>query len=120
MTQFVRPNHLIPEDQLACWIAQIALGLDYLHNQANIIHRDIKLQNILVMKNGLLKLADFGISRKLFPEEFAKTSLGTPYNLAPEIVEHSKYDYKADIWSFGCMLSELCCSEKPFYGKSVK
>lgn len=120
MTQFISSDHLIPEEQLANWIAQIALGLDYLHNQANIIHRDIKLQNILVMKNGLLKLADFGISRKLFPEELAKTSLGTPCNLAPEIVQHSTYDYKADIWSFGCLLSELCCSQKPFYGVSVK
>lgn len=71
---------------MACWIAQIALGLDYLHNVVHIIHRDIKLQNILVMKNGLLKLADFGISRKLCPGEYAQTSLGTPSSLAPEVM----------------------------------
>lgn len=121
MTQFVRPGQTVSEEQLASWIAQIALGLDYLHTQANIIHRDIKLQNLLVMKNGLLKLADFGISRQLHPEEkFAKTTTGTPYNLAPEMVRNNKYDYKADIWGFGCLLSEICCARKPFSGGSLK
>jgi NIMA (never in mitosis gene a)-related kinase len=116
MTQFIKPNHTITEEQITNWIAQIALGLDYLHNQARIIHRDIKLQNILVMQNGLLKLADFGISRKLDKEEYAKTSLGTPCYLSPEMIEHSKYDYKADIWTLGCSLSELCSGRKPFKG----
>lgn len=56
------------------------------------------------MQNGLLKLADFGIAKRLEAEEFAKTSLGTPCYLSPEMILRSEYNYKTDIWGLGCSL----------------
>lgn len=84
------------------------------------IHRDIKTRNILVMDNGLLKLADFGVARKMERgEDFARTSVGTPYYLSPEAINFGKCDNKSDVWSLGCVMFELCSRQKPFDGKSI-
>lgn len=55
----------IPQEELLKWLCQICLALHYLHNEERVLHRDIKVKNILVMQNGLLKLGDFGTSRQL-------------------------------------------------------
>ena len=71
----------------------------------------------MVKHNGLLKMADFGVARKLDKgEDFARTSVGTPYYLSPESINLGKYDSKTDIWSLGCVLYEICKKEKPFQG----
>jgi Protein kinase domain len=65
-------------------------------------------------------LTDFGISKKLEnTNDLAKTGLGTPYYLSPEICQNKKYDHKSDIWMLGCVLFEVCCLERPFDGSSV-
>ena len=51
--------------------------------------------------------------------DFAKTSLGTPYFLSPEICSGNKYNFKTDMWMLGCVLYELCCLKKPFEGEST-
>lgn len=77
---------------------QILDGFKSLRKQG-IIHRDIKLKNILVTKNNVLKIADFGLAIK---ETHAKSMVGTPYTKAPEVYEGlKKYTDKADIWSLG-------------------
>ncbi len=66
-----------------------------------------------------MKLGDFGISKTLeFTGQFAKTSLGTPYYLSPEICQSQNYNYTTDIWMLGCVVYELCALEKPFMGDS--
>lgn len=72
--------------QVVNLIIQLALGLKHLRNN-NIIHRDIKPSNILISEKGLLKIADFGISKQLEGNAQAKTCLGTPFYAAPEIIE---------------------------------
>ena len=68
-----------------------------------------------------IKLGDFGISKKLeSTDEFASTSLGTPYYLSPEMCISSTYNHKSDIWMMGCLLHELCSLEKPFSGDSLQ
>lgn len=70
------------------------------------------------MENGLLKVADFGVSRKLeVGEEFAATSIGTPECLSPEIIDLGKYDSKTDVWGLGCIMFELCTGNKPFHAQ---
>jgi NIMA (never in mitosis gene a)-related kinase len=72
------------------------------------------------MANGLLKIADFGTARQLKKnEEFAMTSVGTPYYLSPEAVKGPKYNSKSDIWGLGCIMFELCTGKRPFMGTNL-
>ena len=64
------------------------------------MHRDLKLANIL-MHDGEIKIADFGFSKLLTNEEFTQTMLGSPLNMAPEVLGGNQYNIKADIWSIG-------------------
>ncbi len=83
-------------------------GLNYLH-ESKILHRDIKTQNIFIDSEGVIKLADFGISKILeHTQHLASTVIGTPYYLSPEACSSSGYSFKSDIWSLGCVLYELC------------
>ncbi len=79
----------------------------------NILHRDLKLPNIL-KNNGYLKIADFGFSRLLNSDDLASTMLGSPLNMAPEVLSGIDYDNKADIWSIGTVFYELLFGKPPF------
>ncbi|XP_050409828.1 probable serine/threonine-protein kinase nek3 [Patella vulgata] len=102
------------EDLILTWFVQINMALAYIHSQ-NILHRDLKPQNIFVTKGDVLKLGDFGIARLLNDKsDFAMTVIGTPYYLSPEICQNQPYNHKSDIWALGCILYELCCLRVPF------
>ncbi|GAA0147384.1 non-receptor serine/threonine protein kinase [Lithospermum erythrorhizon] len=100
-------------------VTQLALdaaeGLSYLHSK-QIIHRDLKTANMLLDKNGRVKIIDFGISR--FDDLNEKTQdIGTIGYIAPEVRTGSKYDHKCDVFSFGICLWEIfCCSAYRFAG----
>ncbi|XP_053236538.1 serine/threonine-protein kinase Nek5 isoform X3 [Podarcis raffonei] len=105
---------LFDEDKILSWFVQISLGLKHIHDR-KILHRDVKAQNIFLSNNGVIaKLGDFGIARMLSNTmEFARTCVGTPYYLSPEICENKPYNNKTDIWSLGCVLYELCTLKHP-------
>ncbi|XP_014645504.1 PREDICTED: serine/threonine-protein kinase Nek5 [Ceratotherium simum simum] len=111
---------LFSEDQILSWFVQISLGLKHIHDR-KILHRDIKAQNIFLSKNGMVaKLGDFGIARVLNNSmELARTCVGTPYYLSPEICQNKPYNNKTDIWSLGCVLYELCTLRHPFEGRNL-
>lgn len=92
----------------------VLLGLQYLHEVCRMCHRDIKPDNILVTPEGRCKVADFGASRALEQTTLLKTCIGTPYYMAPEVVQGEGYDESADIWSFGATLFEMSCGKPPF------
>lgn len=105
-----------PFDESRIWdiLIQVTKGLDYIHSK-NILHRDIKSQNIFLEKNGSVKIGDFGLGRVLSSQShFANTVVGTPLYFSPEVCEERKYDEKSDIWSFGVLLYEMCALEPPF------
>lgn len=97
----------MPEDFIFDIVTQTLLALEFLKSR-RVVHRDIKAGNILLLTNGISKLCDFGVSR-LFKrgETFTKTIIGTPYWMAPEIVEQSGYAYNCDVWSLGITMIEM-------------
>ena len=103
-----------PENKILDWFTQVCLAIKHIHDR-KILHRDIKSQNIFLMKNGQIKLGDFGIAKCLNQTiDKAKTYVGTPYYLSPEIINSQPYDFKSDIWSLGVLLYEMCALKMPF------
>ena len=92
---------------------QMLIGLKNLHDH-NIMHRDLKSANILIMKNGIYKLGDLNIS-KVYNSNFHNSKMGTPCYAAPEIWNNKPYTFKSDIWSLGIILYELCTFKLPFF-----
>jgi len=109
ITELKKQNfNYMPEEQILTWFVQMCLALKHVHDR-KILHRDLKSQNIFLMKSGMIKLGDFGIARVLnSTNELAATVVGTPYYLSPEIVQSNHYDFKTDIWSLGVLLYEMC------------
>uniref|UniRef100_A0A5F8GY98 non-specific serine/threonine protein kinase n=1 Tax=Monodelphis domestica TaxID=13616 RepID=A0A5F8GY98_MONDO len=111
---------LFPEDQIMDWFVQICLALKHVHDR-KILHRDIKSQNIFLTKDGTIQLGDFGIARVLNSTvELARTCIGTPYYLSPEICENKPYNNKSDIWALGCVLYEMCTLKHAFEAGNMK
>jgi len=96
-------------------ILQIINGLKYLHGN-NIMHRDIKLDNILLDSEMNLKIADFGFATT---DLFSQKQLGTPNYIAPEIVKKQKYDYKVDIWALGVLIYIISFGVAPFFSPTA-
>lgn len=108
-----------PEDKILDWFCQICLAVKHLHDK-KVLHRDLKSGNIFLTKGGLVKLGDFGISKNLDNTmDKAKTVIGTPYYLSPEIIMNKPYSFQSDIWSLGVLLYEICLLKMPFDAKSM-
>ena len=102
------------ESQILSWLVQIAFALQYIHKK-NILHRDLKTQNIFLTSQNLIKIGDFGISKSLSHTlDLATTAIGTPHYLSPEICRRQPYNHKSDIWSLGCVLYEMCALQLAF------
>lgn len=102
-----------PENLVALYMSQVLYGLIYLHEQG-VIHRDIKGANILTTKEGLVKLADFGVATKATGLDQSSV-VGTPYWMAPEVIELSGATTASDIWSLGCTVIELIEGKPPYH-----
>ncbi|XP_005406910.1 PREDICTED: serine/threonine-protein kinase Nek11 isoform X2 [Chinchilla lanigera] len=108
---------IFTENQIIEWFIQLLLGVDYMHER-RILHRDLKSKNIF-LKNNLLKIGDFGVSRLLMGScDLATTLTGTPHYMSPEALKHQGCDTKSDIWSLACILYEMCCMEHAFTGST--
>ncbi|XP_023739694.1 mitogen-activated protein kinase kinase kinase 1 [Lactuca sativa] len=104
------------DSQVSAYTRQILSGLNYLHER-KVVHRDIKCANILVDANGSVKLADFGLAKATTLNDI-KSCKGTPYWMAPEVVNNSRsnngYGLAADIWSLGCTVLEMLTRKIPY------
>lgn len=121
MKQQMTPENLpLQIDEIINISLQICRGLRAAH-QAGIIHRDIKPQNILINKEGVVKLLDFGVAKLKGSEKITKeyTTVGTIHYMAPEQIRMKNVDQQADIWSLGVVLYEVLTGELPFKGKKI-
>ncbi|XP_055151420.2 serine/threonine-protein kinase Nek11 isoform X6 [Symphalangus syndactylus] len=115
--EYKQAGKIFPENQIIEWFIQLLLGVDYMHER-RILHRDLKSKNIF-LKNNLLKIGDFGVSRLLMGScDLATTLTGTPHYMSPEALKHQGYDTKSDIWSLACILYEMCCMTHAFAGSN--
>nr|XP_026696688.1 serine/threonine-protein kinase Nek1-like [Ciona intestinalis] len=109
-----------PERQVLSWFVQLCLALKHVHDR-KILHRDIKTSNIFLTKSGAIKLGDFGIARVLNNTmELARTCIGTPYYLSPEICENKPYNNKSDVWALGCVVYETLTLKHAFEAGNMK
>ena len=113
-------NKCFPSNDVAKIIKEIICAVYYLHNMdPPIIHRDIKPENVLIDKNGVAKLTDFGWSNYVDSNEVRRTYCGTPVYLAPEMIKEIGHDEHLDIWCIGVLLFELLTGNVPFKGKDI-
>lgn len=89
-------------------------AISYLHD-SGIIHRDIKAANIMLCKDGSVKLGDFGVSVQSNKEIEERPFAGSPFWMAPEVAKRLKFDEKADIWSFGVTMIEVLYGRPPLW-----
>lgn len=117
-------NHRLPEEMARTYFQQLVYGINYVHSQ-KIAHRDLKPENILITKDEILKITDFGLSNvqntdtmgAVVADMNLKTCCGTPYYVAPEVVNKDKKGYSgftADIWSMGVILFVMLTGNLPF------
>ncbi|KAK1943533.1 Serine/threonine-protein kinase Nek1 [Phytophthora citrophthora] len=124
--QFVSPDNdptdsrgYFPISQVLDWFVQMAMAIKYLHGQ-RVLHRDLKASNIFLTTENVVKLGDFGIAKTLDSTlDQAKTVVGTPYYMSPEVCESKPYSYASDVWSLGCVLYEMLALRHAFDAPNI-
>mmetsp|Transcript_4072 Transcript_4072/g.6301 ORF Transcript_4072/g.6301 Transcript_4072/m.6301 type:complete len:714 (+) Transcript_4072:125-2266(+) len=112
-------NTYFKEEQIIDWFSQMVLALQYIHEK-RILHRDLKTQNIFLTEKNVVKLGDFGVSRVLDGTmDMAKTVIGTPYYMSPELFQNKPYSYKSDVWALGCVLYEMTTLKHAFDARDM-
>ena len=107
----IRDIGLLNKEQTNFYIASMLIAINYLHTR-KIIYRDIKPENIIVERNGYIKLVDFGTAKEI--EDRTKTIIGTPHYMAPETIMGGEYSFQVDYWSISICMYEFICGIVPF------
>ncbi|XP_069681638.1 RAC serine/threonine-protein kinase isoform X2 [Periplaneta americana] len=110
-------ERVFSEDRTRFYGAEIISALGYLHEEG-IIYRDLKLENLLLDKDGHIKIADFGLCKEdITYGRTTKTFCGTPEYLAPEVLDDNDYGRAVDWWGIGVVMYEMMCGRLPFYNR---
>lgn len=119
MLDYIISHGRLREKQARKFSRQIASALDYCHRNS-IVHRDLKIENILISKTGDIKIIDFGLSNLFDPKSLLSTYCGSLYFAAPELLQAKPYTGpEIDVWSFGIVLYVLVCGKVPFDDQSM-
>uniref|UniRef100_A0A452INC7 non-specific serine/threonine protein kinase n=2 Tax=Testudinoidea TaxID=8486 RepID=A0A452INC7_9SAUR len=110
-------ERVFSEDRTRFYGAEIVSALDYLHS-GKIVYRDLKLENLMLDKDGHIKITDFGLCKEGITDAATmKTFCGTPEYLAPEVLEDNDYGRAVDWWGLGVVMYEMMCGRLPFYNQ---
>ncbi|XP_042041349.1 SNF1-related protein kinase catalytic subunit alpha KIN10-like [Salvia splendens] len=110
---YITEKKRLQEDEARHYFQQIIAGVEYCHRN-NVVHRDLKLENLLLDEKGNVKIADFGLSNIMKDGNLLRTACGSPNYAAPEIISAQPYGPEVDIWSCGIILYALLCGALPF------
>ncbi|EFP13176.1 CRE-NEKL-1 protein [Caenorhabditis remanei] len=116
-----RSQNLLEEELIVDMMIQMCSAVAYLHENS-VLHRDLKTANVFLTRDSFVKIGDFGISKIMGTETLAqgaKTVVGTPYYISPEMCSGVSYNEKSDMWALGCILYEMCCLKKAFEGDNL-
>jgi serine/threonine protein kinase len=121
LNAYIRDHYAgrLPEDRVRRILAQLC-GAFRVIRQHKVVHRDLKLSNILVTEDFEIKLADFGFAKLLEEDEFLRSQVGTPLTMAPEVIERKEYNEKCDIWSLGVITYQMLFGCNPFFKQQEK
>ncbi|KAL4445119.1 hypothetical protein ABPG74_018847 [Tetrahymena malaccensis] len=117
INKHIKNGTYFQEEEIWNVLIQVTKGLQSLH-QLSIYHRDLKSANVFMNKDGSIKLGDFNVS-KICKQGLLYTQTGTPYYASPEVWRDLPYDSKADIWSVGCVIYEMCALKPPFRAENM-
>ena len=119
LNKIIKELGMLSKSQAQFYSASIILATEYMHLN-NLIHRDIKLENIMVSETGYIKLIDFGTVKETNTSDGTMhTIIGTPHYMAPEVIRGDSYNRKVDYWSIGICIYQLICGKVPF-GADIK
>lgn len=117
---FVNRTHGLSESQSRFYFMQLLSVVEYLHTTMHVVHRDFKMENLLLDSHNNLRLIDFGLSERITPEQQTLTTpCGTPAYAAPEVIQRKPYGYQIDIWGLGVLLYAMSVGRLPFYNEDV-
>jgi len=119
LQKYCRKGFLLPLRKVLFIVSEVALALDYAHRQG-VIHRDVKPANIMVLKDGKVKVTDFGIAKAVSSSQTKSgIVLGTPNYMSPEQINGHEIDGRSDIFSLGVVFFQLLTAGLPFHGKNL-
>lgn len=106
------------EELVKFYAVQIIIAVGHLHEQ-NVVHRDLKMENILLDGDGYIKVIDYGLAKEIEVDEYTRTQCGTPMYMAPEVLENSGHNKDVDWWALGVLLFEMLFGISPFWDKRI-
>lgn len=115
LQHYPQPN--LPTNEIKNIVLQLVCGIEFLHS-LSIIHRDLKPQNVLISTEGVIKIADFGLSKFIWIQKVVTPEVITLWYRAPEVLLNCDYSNKVDVWSLGCIFGELINRRPIFNGRT--
>jgi NIMA (never in mitosis gene a)-related kinase len=120
LRRLAQKRQMMPEDKAWVFFIQLSIGIQALHRN-NILHRDLKSANVFLSNKNMIKIGDLGVAKLLAATRaMAKTQIGTPYYVSPELWKNKPYNAKSDIWALGCLLYEMVVGKPPFDSNDMR
>lgn len=118
LSNYLRKLKNLSMPQVKFFVAEILMGLQYLHEEIHVIHRDLKPENILIDKDGHIKLTDFALAK--IGVKQTHSFCGTKCYFSPELIQNKGYNRMVDYWTLGCLTYEMLVGRPPFYHSNHK